>query len=106
MEQSLVVFALRLNVLEKNNLEKVGFEEDVDQCWTHLDDSDVKEEYRSKNWKTNIVVNSCETVILLIRQRQYELLINSLLEFSYVFGRMLEYLVEIRVISSFPFGIP
>lgn len=29
MEQSLVVFALRLNVLEKDNLEKIGFEEDV-----------------------------------------------------------------------------
>ena len=44
MIQSMVIFALGLDILEKYDLEKVSFKEDVNDRRSHLSDSDVEEE--------------------------------------------------------------
>jgi len=44
MEELLLVLFLRLKVLEEDDLEESGFEEHINERWSILDDSDVKEE--------------------------------------------------------------
>lgn len=44
MEQSLMIFPLRLDVLEKHYLEEVSLQENVDYSWSHLYDGQIEEE--------------------------------------------------------------
>lgn len=48
MIESLLVFLLRLDILEKYHLEEPSFQEDVDQSRTVLYDCDVEEESRAE----------------------------------------------------------
>ena len=49
MIEPLVELSLRLYVLEKDDLEEMSFEEDVDESWSHLHNRDIKEESWSKD---------------------------------------------------------
>lgn len=58
--------ALWLYILEEHNLKEVSFEENVDQSWSHLDDSDVEEESWAKNGQMDIVVNTSKAIIMFV----------------------------------------
>jgi len=87
---SLLKFALRLNVLEENNLEEIGFEENVDKSWTHLHNRDIKEEGWPEDGQMHIIINRTKTVVLFVRKRLNKLVINSLLEIVDCFYFMLK----------------
>lgn len=106
MEQSLVAFALRLNILEKHYLEEVSFQEDVDDAWTHLNNSQIEEENRPQKRQVHEVVNVCEGIVLFVGERFDEIVVYFLFESPDVFGVMLKEFGEVRVISSFPFRLP
>jgi hypothetical protein len=62
----LLVFLLRLKVLEENYLEETGLEENIDESWSHLDNSNIEEEGRAKQWQDDIVVNRSKRIVLFV----------------------------------------
>ena len=80
-----MVLRLRLHVLEKYNFKKVSFEENIHNSWTHLNNSEIKEESRTKKRYVHIVVNIRKAVILFVRQRNNQLFVHFLLKRSNIF---------------------
>jgi hypothetical protein len=95
-----------LDVLEKYDLEEMGFEENVDKSWSHLHNGNIKEEGSSNDGQIDIVIHSGKAVVLFVRQWLHQLFIYSLFEFSNIFGMVLKDLCQFWIITSFPFGIP
>lgn len=83
-------FSLGLDVLEKDDFEKVSLQEDVDDAWAHLDDCEIEEEDLSDDGEDHVVVNVSEGVVLFVGERFDEFVIDSLLESPDIFGLVLE----------------
>lgn len=98
--------SLRLYVLEKDDLEEMSFEEDVDESRSHLHNRYIKEESRAKDRQIDIIIHSGKTIILFVGQRLHELFIYSLLELPHILGRMLKDLPQFGIIPSLPLRIP
>jgi len=82
MIEPLMELCFRLDILEKDDLEEMSFEENVDNSWSHLHNRNIKEESWSKDGQIDIVIHSGKTVVLFVGQWLYELFIYSLLKFS------------------------
>ena len=80
MVEMLTIFALRLNVLKEDQLKEGRLQENVDQGWPHLHNSDVKEESGPEDGKMRVIVNSSKAVELLVRQLLDAVVIDALLE--------------------------
>ena len=106
MVDDLMILSLRLNVLEEHNLKESSLQENVDQCWSHLNNSDIEEESRTEKRKMHQVINSCKTIVLFIWKRFNQVVVNSLLELSDSFVSMLKQLRKVRIITSDPFRSP
>lgn len=83
-------FSLGLDVLEKDDFEKVSLQEDVDDAWAHLNDCEIEEEDLSDDGEDHVVVNVSEGVVLFVGERFDEFVIDSLLESPDIFGLVLE----------------
>lgn len=83
-------FSLGLDVLEKDDFEKVSLQEDVDDAWAHLDDCEIEEEDLPDDGEDHVVVNVSEGVVLFVGERFDEFVIDSLLESPDIFGLVLE----------------
>ena len=106
VEESLMELALRLNVLEENNLEEVSLQEDVDYPWAHLHNGQVEEESRAEERQVHVVVHVGEGVVLFVGQRLDQIVVDLLFEGPDIFRLMLKKFREIGVIASLPFGFP
>lgn len=60
------VFLFTFNVLNEQNSEEVGFQEDVHQSGSHLHHSQVKYEDTPYDWEDQVVVDVGETQVLLV----------------------------------------
>lgn len=80
MEQSLVILALGLDVLEKHHLEEVGFKKHVYDAGAHLDNRQVEEEGWAQQRQVHVVIHVRKGVILLVGQGLDELVVDSLLK--------------------------
>lgn len=83
-------FSLGLDVLEKDDFEKVSLQEDVDDAWAHLNDCEIEEEDLPDDGEDHVVVNVSEGVVLFVGERFDEFVIDSLLESPDIFGFVLE----------------
>ena len=83
-------FSLGLDVLEKDDFEKVSLQEDVDDAGAHLDDCEIEEEDLPDDGEDHVVVNVSEGVVLFVGERFDEFVIDSLLESPDIFGLVLE----------------
>ncbi len=83
-------FSLGLDVLEKDDFEKVSLQEDVDDAWAHLNDCEIEEEDFPDDGEDHVVVNVSEGVVLFVGERFDEFVIDSLLESPDIFGLVLE----------------
>lgn len=106
VEESLMELALRLDVLEENNLEEVSLQEDVDNPWSHLHNGQVEEESRSEEGQVHVVIHVGEGVVLFVGQRFDQIVVDLLFEGPDIFGLVLEEFRKIGVIASLPTGFP
>lgn len=83
-------FSLGLDVLEKDDFEKVSLQENVDDAWAHLNDCEIEEEDLPDDGEDHVVVNVSEGVVLFVGERFDEFVIDSLLESPDIFGLVLE----------------
>ncbi len=106
MVKSLLILPLGVDILKEKNFEQLGFKVDVHKPRAHLDDCEVKDEYRADYGQMEIIIHISEAIVLFICKRFYDFIKDVLLELVNRFFSMLKELSQIGVVAPFPLRSP